>query len=234
MAMSLPVFVALAIVTFALMPREKKPQASGDGRGMNLRDYGRGLGTILRTPAIRNLTLVIAVRGMAQVGVVLFVPLYLVDIMEFSPEAQGTTMMLMQIGGMVASMIAGTMSDRVGRRPVVFAGVTATTVVIIGVTFISHDLLFIAGVSVLGFVLFAVRPVMQGWMMDLTPRELGGSATSVMFGVQALFGAAVPVLGGIVADTWGLIEVFYMLAGFMLIANVMMFTLRGEDAEVRT
>ena len=131
--------------------------------------------------------LVIAVRGMAQVGVVLFVPLYLVDIMEFSPEGQGTTMMLMQIGGMVASMIAGTMSDRVGRRPVVFAGVTATTVVIIGVTFISHDLLFIAGVSVLGFVLFAVRPVMQGWMMDLTPRELGGSATSVMFGVQALF-----------------------------------------------
>ena len=234
MAMSLPVFVALAIVTFALMPREKKPQAGGDGRGMNLQDYGRGLGAILRTPAIRNLTLVIAVRGMAQVGVVLFVPLYLVDIMEFSPEGQGTTMMLMQIGGMVASMIAGTMSDRVGRRPVVFAGVTATTVVIIGVTFISHDLLFIAGVSVLGFVLFAVRPVMQGWMMDLTPRELGGSATSVMFGVQALFGAAVPVLGGIVADTWGLIEVFYMLAGFMLIANVMMFTLRGEDAEVRT
>jgi len=49
--------------------------------------------------------------------------------------------------------------------------------------------------------------------------------------VQALFGAAVPVLGGLVADRWGLIEVFYMLAGFMLIANVMMLTLRGEEAE---
>ena len=43
--------------------------------------------------------------------------------------------------------------------------------------------------------------------------------------------AAVPVLGGLVADQWGLIEVFYMLAGFMLIANVMMLTLRGEEAE---
>ena len=69
---------------------------------MNLRDYGSGLANILRTPAIRNLTLVIAVRGMAQVGVVLFVPLYLVDVMMFSPEGQGTTMMLMQVGGMVA------------------------------------------------------------------------------------------------------------------------------------
>ncbi len=233
MAMSIPVFVALSIITFSLLPREKNPHASSNSKGMNLRDYGSGLANILRTPAIRNLTLVIAVRGMAQVGVVLFVPLYLVDVMMFSPEGQGTTMMLMQVGGMVASMIAGTMSDRVGRRPVVFAGVTATTVVIVAITFISNDLLFIAGVSVLGFVLFAVRPVMQGWMMDLTPRELGGSATSVMFGVQALFGASVPILGGIVADTWGLIEVFYMLAAFMLIANVLMFTLRGEDAEAR-
>ena len=233
MTMSIPVFVALSIITFSLLPREKNPRASSNSKGMNLRDYGSGLANILRTPAIRNLTLVIAVRGMAQVGVVLFVPLYLVDVMMFSPEGQGTTMMLMQVGGMVASMIAGTMSDRVGRRPVVFAGVTATTIVIVAITFISNDLLFIAGVSVLGFVLFAVRPVMQGWMMDLTPRELGGSATSVMFGVQALFGASVPILGGIVADTWGLIEVFYMLAAFMLIANVLMFTLRGEDAEAR-
>jgi len=114
---------------------------------------------------------------------------------------------------------------------VVFSGLTATTVAIVAITFISSDFLFIVGVSVLGFVLFAVRPVMQGWMMDLTPPNLGGSATSVMFGVQALFGAVVPVLGGLVADQWGLIEVFYMLAGFMLMANVMMLTLRGEDAE---
>ena len=234
MAMSVPVFIALGIIGFALMARERTPQAGGDGRGMNLRDYGAGLMTIARVPSIRNLTLVIAVRGMAQVGIVLFVPLYLVNELKFSPEGQGTTMMLMQIGGMAASMIAGTLSDRVGRRPVVFAGLTATTIAIIGITFVSNDILFIVGVSLLGFVLFAVRPVMQGWMMDLTPPNLGGSATSVMFGMQALFGAAVPVLGGIVADTWGLIEVFYMLAGFMLIANVMMFTLRGDDAEARS
>ena len=233
-AMSVPVFIALGIIGFALMPHERTPQAEGDGRGMNLRDYGAGLMTIARVPSIRNLTLVIAVRGMAQVGIVLFVPLYLVNELKFSPEGQGTTMMLMQIGGMAASMIAGTLSDRVGRRPVVFAGLTATTIAIISITFVSNDILFIVGVSVLGFVLFAVRPVMQGWMMDLTPANLGGSATSVMFGMQALFGAAVPVLGGIVADTWGLIEVFYMLAGFMLIANVMMFTLRGDDAEARS
>ena len=231
MSMSFPVFLALAIVAIALMPRELAGRARGERRGMGLRDYGVGLIAIARVPPIRNLTLVIAVRGMAQVGITMFVPLYLVNVLAFSPEGQGMTMMLMQFGGMAASMIAGTLSDRIGRRPVVFSGLTATTVAIVAITFISSDFLFIVGVSVLGFVLFAVRPVMQGWMMDLTPPNLGGSATSVMFGVQALFGAVVPVLGGLVADQWGLIEVFYMLAGFMLMANVMMLTLRGEDAE---
>ena len=32
-----------------------------------------------------------------------------------------------------------------------------------------NEVLFIAGVSVLGFVLFAIRPVIQSWMIDLTP-----------------------------------------------------------------
>jgi MFS family permease len=234
MIMSLPVFIALGIIAFSLLPRERRIQSNKEESGLNLRDYATGLATIARIAPIRNLTLVIAVRGMAQVGVVTFLPFYLIGILEFSTDGTGATIMVMQFGGMAASMIAGTLSDRVGRRPVVFAGLTATTVAIIAITFISNDILFIVGISILGFVLFAVRPVMQGWMMDLTPPGLGGSATSVMFGVQALFGAAVPVLGGIVADTWGLIEVFYMLAGFMLVANVMMFTLRGDDAEARS
>lgn len=233
MTLALPVLVALAIVAVTLLPRETPRHGAGGRRGMSLADYLAGLAAIARNRPVRNLTLVTGVRGMAQAGIVLFVPLYLVGELGFGPEQQGLAMMLMQLGGVAASMIAGTLSDRIGRRPVVFSGLTATTVAIVAITFITNDLIFIAGVAVLGFALFAVRPVMQGWMMDLTPRELGGSATSVMFGVQALFAAIVPVLGGFVADTWGLLQVFYMLAGFMLLANLLMFTLRGAEAEAR-
>ena len=233
MALAVPVFAALAIVAVTLLPREAPRHAAGGRRGLSFADYLAGMIAIARNRPVRNLTLVTGVRGMAQAGIVLYVPLYLVNVLEFGPAQQGTAMMLMQLGGVAASMIAGTLSDRSGRRPVVFSGLTATTVAIVAITFITDDLMFIAGVAVLGFALFAVRPVMQGWMMDLVPRELGGSATSVMFGVQAMFAAVVPILGGFVADTWGLLQVFYMLAGFMLLANLMMFTLRGADAEAK-
>ena len=72
----------------------------------------------------------------------------------------------------------------------------------------------------LGFLLYAVRPVVHSWMMDLTPPGMNGSATSLMFGTQGAFKMGLPVFGGFIADTWGLPTVFYLLAATMLAANV--------------
>jgi MFS family permease len=57
--------------------------------------------------------------------------------------------------------------------------------------------------------------------MDMVPGEFAGSATSLMFGIQSILGALTPIIGGIVADQYGLIVVFYMLAGIMLFANIL-------------
>ena len=75
----------------------------------------------------------------------------------------------------------------------------------------------------LGFVMYAARPVIHSWMMDLAPVKVAASATSVMFGVQAMFTAIMVVGGGAAADRWGLGVVFYGLAGSMLVANVLVY-----------
>jgi len=64
--------------------------------------------------------------------------------------------------------------------------------------------------------------------MDLTPAEMGGSATSLMFGGQAGLSTIMPVAGGVVADIWGLPAVFYMLAALMLMANMTAALLPGS------
>ncbi|MFQ5766117.1 MAG: MFS transporter, partial [Rhodospirillales bacterium] len=139
------------------------------------------------------------------------------------------TMMALQIGGIVASPAAGAWSDRVGRRPVVLAGLSVTTVMIVALTLVQNDYLFVAGVSVLGFFMYAARPVIHSWMMDLAPPRVAGSATSVMFGFQAMFVVLISAGGGWVADRWGLGVVFYILAASMLVANVLVYTLRHQD-----
>jgi len=108
-----------------------------------------------------------------------------------------------------------------GRRPIMVAGMAGTTLAILGLTMVENPTAFIAAMAALGFALFAVRPVIHSWVMDLTPAGMGGSAVSVLFGTQSALSALVPVAGGYIADLWGLKIVFYLLAGTVLIATLM-------------
>ena len=109
-------------------------------------------------------------RNIAQNGLYVFLPLYLVNELGSGPLWMGITMTALQVGGLVAAPVAGAWSDRIGRRPVVLAGLTTTTIVIAAMTFAQNDVVLVVAVSLLGFALFAVRPVIHSWMMYLVPR----------------------------------------------------------------
>jgi MFS family permease len=126
-----------------------------------------------------------------------------------------------QAGGIVSGPLAGAWSDRVGRKPVVLAGLVATSVTLAMLSVTSVTWLFIALVCVLGFAMFSVRPVIHSWTMDLTPKGMTGSAISLLFGTQSAFTMLVPVLGGVMADAYGLASVFYALTATVAIAAVL-------------
>jgi len=230
-ANSIPILVVAGILLIYLMPHDR-PSADGIRRGMGLRDYFTGMLTVIKERAVLGLCLMTGLRAMAQTGLLAFLPLYLANVMEIGPLWMGVTLMGMQVGGMIATPIAGILSDRIGRRSVVVAGLSSTTILIIALTFVTNDIAYIVGVSVLGLSLYAVRPVVQSWMLDLTPDRLGGSATSLMFGMQSGLAIIMPIIGGIIADAYGLKAVFYFIAAAMLAANIVAMTLtRDAKAE---
>jgi FSR family fosmidomycin resistance protein-like MFS transporter len=183
-----------------------------------------------RDRAVLGLCLLAAFRSMAQSGMLLFLPLYVADVIGANPVMVGATVMAMHLGGVIVSPIAGVISDRIGRRPVILAGLSASTVAIITLTFLDSTTAFVIGVSVLGFLLFGVRPVIQSWMMDIAPAQMRGSATSLLFGTQSLFSMAMPLIGGVIADTYGLSEVFYAIAVAILLANSAIFLLPATES----
>ena len=222
---TIPVFL-VALSLAVLLPGDRRG-AAGAAAGMEIGAYFRGLGRVVRNRAVLGLCAMAGLRTMAQNGLLVFLPLYLIDVLMVSPLAMGMALMGMQLGGIVAVLLAGALSDRIGRRPIVVAGLGATTVIIAGLTLLGGGLPYIAGVALLGFTLYSIRPVVHSWMMDLTPPQLGGSAMGLMFGTQAALSMAAPVLGGLVADRWGLPSVFYLLAALMLAANLAAVALPG-------
>ena len=226
---SLPVVLVAIVIGTLLLKRDDETRAASRS-AMSFSEYLLGLKRIVGDRLVLVLSLMAGFRSMAQNGLLVFLPLFLVGELDTGPVWMGVAMMAMQMGGLVAAPIAGTVSDRIGRRPVVLSGLTVTTVVIAAITLVQNDLVVVVAVSVLGFALFAVRPVVHSWMMDLAPSSLSGSATSLLFGTQALLSAAVPPIGGLIADAYGLSAVFYFLAAAMLVANVLVYLLPNPSS----
>jgi len=173
---AMPALLGALALAVALLPSERPNDGEGPS-GMSARSYLAGYWALLRDRAVTGLTLTAGFRTMAQTGLFTFLPLYIADVMERGTVFMGTAMMMIQIGGIVAAPLAGVWSDRIGRRPIVFGALGMSTLAIFALTMVKDQTLYVGCISLLGFFLFAIRPVVQSWMMDLVPPSFAGSAT---------------------------------------------------------
>ena len=190
--------------------------------------YLSELKIMFRQFELLGLSMMSGFRAAAQVGLLMFVPLYLTDVLEAGPMMTGVGFSLMQLGGVLSSPVAGAWSDRIGRRPIVVGGLALSTLVIAFLAIAGSQILFVSGIAFLGFVLYGVRPVVHSWALDLTSKTMGGTAISLVFGTQSLFSIGIPVLSGMVADLFGLQRVFWLLAGLILVSNLIAFLLKDS------
>lgn len=221
---SVPVLGVAALLLLLLGPADKKNGANGQN-GNGAGGYLKGVLSLMKDQAVIGLCAMAAFRSMTQSGILVFMPLYLADVLKVSPLALGLALMCMQIGGMVAGPVAGVASDRMGRKPVTLLCLTASTLSIVALTAVSGVASFVAVATLLGLAMFAVRPVIHSWALDLAPDNLSGSMVSLLFGSQSAFSAIVPLAGGFIADQWGLASVFYIFAISMLVANLIVLAI---------
>jgi MFS transporter, FSR family, fosmidomycin resistance protein len=179
-----------------------------------------GLRLLVANRTVLMLSLGSAVRAMTAMTLLTFLPVFLANEMGYPPAWVGGSLFALQAAGFAAAPISGYLSDRMGRRNIIMTSMVMSGVVLLFMAFAGRSPAFALFVAFLGFFLFAIRAVLQAWLLDATPKQLGGTSIGLLFGAQAVGSAVGPLIGGLIADHYGIIATFYYLAATIVVANM--------------
>ena len=217
------VMSVLILLYVGRIQNAEKAAGSGKKPAMSGPERMRSFATLLTDRAVVTLSVGSTFRTMTQSALLTFLPVYLAREMGYSPLWIGACMFALQAAGFGAAPIAGLLSDTIGRRQINVSSMSMTAIVLLAMIFAGGTIWFVLLVAVLGFFLFAVRAVLQAWLLDATPPGLGGSAIGILFGAQAAGAAIGPICAGLLADRYGIMAAFYFLAATIVVANLMIF-----------
>lgn len=184
--------------------------------------YLHSLRMLFRNKPLLVLLLVMAAYSAGQSSVATFLPIYLrIDLAHSSIET-AAFLSASQIAGVVSQPFMGLFSDRFGRLQVLVpclltlaAGITAIALVPSG------PALFLT-VVLMGAFQFPLMALFLASAMDMVPREVQGTTTSLVFGSSFVFSSVAPGIAGVIADEYGVRAVFIYAAAIVVVAGVLL------------
>ncbi|MEU3726876.1 MFS transporter [Streptomyces sp. NPDC031705] len=161
-----------------------------------------------------------------------FMTLYLTLDRGYSASFAGLVVALHGLGGVVSSLVAGVMADRLGRRPTLLAAQASTAFSVALLGFMEHPAAIAAVAGLVGMTSNASRPAVSAMMADIVRPEdrvrafaLNYWAINLGFGISS-------VIAGVVAE-------YSYLAGFLgeaaltLLCAVLVFVKLPESRPVK-
>ncbi|MED1949872.1 MFS transporter [Brevibacillus centrosporus] len=148
---------------------------------------------------------------LADATFILFLPLYLSSVLKMEPIHIGVLSGIVPLAATLGGFLAGSLSDVLGRKPVLILSMFAYSVFMIGFALSKEPVLLFLFVFLKGFFSGFFSPVSKALMADVTPSEYHLKVFSLRYLVVNIAYALGPLIG-LLADIEGSIESFYVAA----------------------
>jgi FSR family fosmidomycin resistance protein-like MFS transporter len=222
------VVIALAILLFVRETGEDRAAAVAHG---SVRD---AFGTILRDPDHRWIYLASVLggggRGLGTVN--LFVLLYLTSVIRLDDATTGLMYAVLIVFSVPAPLVAGWLSDRFGRKPLIIAVYLGGAVGFAVFMLVGPSLIGLwAGIVLMGIFSFAESPQLQALLADIAPPTIRDASFALYFtlafGVGSLWTALYGVTIDAIGSGRGLVIVFWVMAATFVAAALAIVPVRA-------
>ena len=164
------------------------------------------------------LSLCVTVRSVMFFGLLTFIPLYWVNVLEQSKIAGGIALSVMTIAGVLGNLVGGRLADRIGNTRVLLSGFAMLVPLAPLLIWVGNPAIALLVLMPTGFAMMATYAPAVVLGQKYLPNHIG-FASGVTLGIAvAAGGIAAPLLGW-VADIYGLVTVFSGIA-FLPIVNI--------------
>ena len=175
---------------------------------------------LLRSPVLWGLTFVRGLRGMCLISLVTVISLYLDHELDMSPVWRGFHIALLIVIGIAAKPVAGSLSDRLGRKQVLVPGLIWSCLVTLALIPFNEGIPLTISIALLGLFLYPDQPILTAAVFDVVGREVASTGLGVVACIAFLMSAASNLVAGAIYETMGFTETMYYIAALFGLAAV--------------
>lgn len=187
------------------------------------REALKGMGKVLLP-----VTGIVVLRGFAFVSVSTFLPTYLTE-RGANLVMAGASLSVMQVAGAAGAFFGGSISDRLGRKPVLIAAMVVSSLTLFTFSMLNGWILFPL-LLLLGFAQLSVTPIIMAVVQESFP-ESRALANGVYMAINFVSSSVVTVLVGAIGDLSSLHTAYIISAGLLLAALPFVFKLPKSRTE---
>jgi ACS family hexuronate transporter-like MFS transporter len=197
----------------------------------------RESGSIGAALAERNVV-ICAVMGVLLVSYLVlcwaFMPLYLTQVRQYDAQTMSWLMGTLGISATIGAFAISSLSDRLGRRPLLIIMPLIAVILPLGAMFYAGSVWGLAAIFFVGWGVNGVFPLFMGTVPSesVSPRHMATALGICMGTGEILGGVLAPSLAGSIADRVGLQAPLWMMFGVTVAGALCAFGLRETAPRV--
>ena len=183
--------------------------------------YLTSLASLIKKRALMLVILVTALRSMGQSAVVIFLPVYLREDLEYSAARVALYISMGQVVGIGAQPVMGFLSDRIGRKAVLLPAILSLGLLYMALGLAEPGTQLVLTILATGAFTYSLHSLFMATAMDIAGGEVQSTVVSVIYGASFL-GTISPIFAGIIADSFGNSEAFLYGGSVVLLSGVVL------------